>query len=66
MNIEKPVGARLGIAGTFEFRDAAGNVLKTMEVRGSVPLEEAGLTVEQAVELINSQKEGHHGIDIGK
>ena len=49
------VGARLGLSGTLEFKDAQGNVLKTVGFSGSVPLEEAGLTVEQAQELITKQ-----------
>lgn len=34
-----PLGARLGIRGTFECRDATGAVVKTLELSGSVPLE---------------------------
>ena len=49
------VGARLGLSGTLEFKDAHGNVLKTVDFTGSVPLDDAGLTVEQAQELITKQ-----------
>lgn len=38
MNIPEPVNAKIVISGTFEFRDAAGNVVKTMELKGEVPL----------------------------
>lgn len=62
MNLN-PVGARIGIAGTFEFKDKDGNVLKTMEISGSVPLESTGMSVEQAQEFINQQKEADHGRD---
>ena len=57
------VGARLGLSGTLEFKDAQGNVLKTMDFTGSVPLDEAGLTVEQAQELINTQGADHGSDD---
>ena len=55
MNNTAGVGARLGLAGTLEFKDAEGRVLKTVEINGSVPLSDAGLSIEQAQELINSQ-----------
>ena len=47
----KPIGAKLNIAGTLEWRDKDGNILKTTELRGSVPLSELGLTEEQAKQL---------------
>ena len=43
----KPLTARLGIKGTFECRDKDGNVLKSIEIDGSVPIELA-----QAEELL--------------
>lgn len=49
------VGARLGIAMTLEFKDAAGNMLKRMPMSGSVPLAEAGMSVEQAQQIIDGQ-----------
>ena len=55
MNNAAGVGARLGLSGTLEFRDAEGRVLKTVEISGSVPLSDTGLSVEQAQEFINSQ-----------
>ena len=59
------VGARLGLSGTLEFKDKDGNVIKRMPFAGSVPLESAGLSVEQAQELITAHqlKEAHHGRD---
>lgn len=42
----KPITARLGIAGVLECRDADGNVIKTIELLGSLPL-----TDEQAQQL---------------
>lgn len=47
--------ARLGLAGTLVYRDAAGAVLKAVPFWGSVPLAGAGLTVEQAQQLIEQQ-----------
>jgi hypothetical protein len=54
------IGAKLGISGTLEFRDAQGNVLKTVEMSGAIPLEQLGMTIEQAEQLI---KENQHGPD---
>ncbi len=59
MNAEASIGARLGLAFDLEFRDAAGNVLKTVQCRGSVPLAETGLSVEQAQSLIEEQHGTH-------
>ena len=59
------VGARLGLSGTLEFKDAEGRILKTVDFVGSVPLADAGLTVEQAQELINTQG-ANHGSDDSK
>jgi hypothetical protein len=53
------VGARLGLSGTLEFRDADGNILKSVDFTGSVPLEDSGLTVEQAQSIINEQGTDH-------
>lgn len=58
----KPMHARLNLSGTLEWRDKDGNILSTTTIRGSVPLEETGLSVEQAQELIN-QQEAQHGRD---
>lgn len=51
------VGARLGLAGTLEFRDKDGNILKTVDFTGSVPLEDTGMSVDEAKQLINQTKE---------
>jgi len=53
MTFTAGVGAKLGISGVFEFRDKDGNILKTMEVIGSIPLEKLDMNVEQARQLIN-------------
>lgn len=57
------VGARIGISLTLEFKDKDGNVLKRMPMSGSVPLADAGMSVEQAQDFINEQKEADHGRD---
>ena len=58
------VGAKLGISLTLEFKDKDGNVLKRMPMAGSVPLADAGMSVEQAQSFINEQqKEADHGRD---
>lgn len=57
------VGARLGLSFSLDFKDKDGNVLKTIHCKGSVPLEEAGMTAEQAQQLINEQGVVDHGTD---
>ncbi len=54
----KPMTAKLQIAGTLEWRDKDGNILKTTEIRGAIPLSKLGLTEQQAAELV---KESQHG-----
>jgi len=36
----KHIGARVGLSGTFECRDASGAIVKTIELSGSIPLDE--------------------------
>lgn len=55
------IGAKLVITGSFECIDKDGNVLKTIHGTGSFPLENLGLTVEQAHEII--AKEKGNGLD---
>lgn len=45
------LSGRLVISGTLEFRDKAGNLIKTIDMRGEIPL-----SPEQVVEL-QQQKE---------
>lgn len=56
------LGARLGLAFSLDFKDAEGNVLKTIQAQASLPLSELGLTVEQAQSLIDAQEpqDGNH------
>ena len=35
----RPITGRLGLSGTFECRDAEGNILKTIEFTGSLPID---------------------------
>ena len=53
------MGAKLGISGVLEFRDAQGNLLKTVQMTGSIPLSDVGLTTEQAQTLIDSQEQSN-------
>lgn len=61
MNMQEPLGGRLNIAATLHFHDASGAVIKTVEVRGSVPLQD--LPPEQAAALIEQHKEQANGPD---
>jgi hypothetical protein len=63
MNTTEPLAAKLNLFGTLEWRDKDGNVLKTTTICGAVPLEDTGLTIEQAQELIHQQEQAngcHH------
>ena len=59
MNFNTGVKGRIGISGSFECKDKDGRVLKTIEVKGSVPLDQLGLTPEEAQELITQQEKRH-------
>lgn len=61
MNFQTGMGAKLGIRGTLECRNAAGEVIKTIEMNGAFPLEDLGLSVEEAQQLIDQQKGADHG-----
>lgn len=53
----KPLTARLGIRGTFECRNALGEVIKTITIlNGAIPLARLGLTEEQARQLVEQQQ----------
>lgn len=58
--METGLGARLGLAFTLECRDKDGNILKTIDCKGSIPLSNMGLSVAEAEALI---KEATHGAD---
>lgn len=51
----EPIGAKLGVSGTFEVWGPDGVLLKTIELNGAVPLSELGLTVEEAQALVDAQ-----------
>ena len=52
--------ARIAIRATFECRNAAGEVIKTIEVDGSVPLSELGLSDAQSTSNPNEEPHGPH------
>ncbi len=60
-NQSTSVQAKLVVTGSFECLDKDGKVLKVIEGSGSFPLEQLGMTVEQAQELIS--KEQGNGLD---
>lgn len=53
------IGAKLGIAFALDFKDADGNVLKTIQCKASIPLSELGLTPDSAQALIDEQEPQH-------
>lgn len=52
------LGARLVISGSFECLDKDGKVLKVIEGRGEFPLEQLGMSVEEAQQLVKEQGNG--------
>lgn len=61
MQYQGRLQARLGIKGTFECKNAAGEVIKTIEMNGSIPLERLGMSVEEAQTLVDNQSKDTHG-----
>lgn len=55
-NNKVTTGAKLGITGTMEYRDKDGNILKTVQVSGNIPLDKLGMSVEEAQQLITQQE----------
>lgn len=60
MTYEAKMTAKLGMRGTIECRNARGDVIKTIEFSGGVPLDRLGLSVDQAKKLVE-QQEGANG-----
>lgn len=58
-DFQSSMGARLGLSGTLCYHDKDGNVIKTVEINGSIPLSDLGMSVEQAQELIQQQEQGN-------
>ena len=50
------MGARLGLSGSFECKDATGKVLKVIAFTGAIPLEQLDMTVGQAQQLVSQQE----------
>lgn len=63
MTFKTGMGGKLGISGTLEFRNKAGEVIKTIELNGQIPLSQLGMTPEQAQQLIQQHQEDQHGPD---
>lgn len=56
----KPVNVRLALRGTLEYRNARGEVIKTVEL--TIPLGKH-LTKEQAREIVQQLENKTHGTD---
>lgn len=65
MNFDSTMGAKLGVSGVLEYRDAAGTLLKTVEIKGAIPLSSLGMSVDEARDLIKQQEnaDGAHDHD---
>lgn len=59
----QPMSAKLGISGTLEFRNKAGEIIKTVEVKGGIPLSKLGITEDQARQMVREQQEQGNGAD---
>lgn len=60
MTYEAKMTAKLGMSGTIECLNARGEVIKTIQFSGGVPLDQLGLSVDQAKKLVE-QQEGANG-----
>lgn len=60
MSFQTGIGAKLGISGTLEYRDKDGNVLKTVQLNGAIPLADIGLSVEQAQQIVEQNNGPDH------
>jgi hypothetical protein len=58
--METGVSMKLGLAFTLECRDKDGNILKTIDCKTAIPIEQLGLDVDQAKELITEATNGAH------
>lgn len=59
MTYEAKMTAKLGMRGTIECRDARGEVVKTIEFAGSIPLERIGITEQEARKLVEHGNDDH-------
>lgn len=59
MTYEAKMTAKLGMRGTFECRNARGEVVKTIEFSGLIPIERLGITEQEARKLVE-QSNGNH------
>lgn len=49
--------ARIGIKATFVCKNAAGQVIKTIDASGSVPIAKLGMTEDQARDFVQQQQQ---------
>jgi hypothetical protein len=61
MTYQAEVKLKVGIKGAFECRNAAGEVIKTIRFEGGeFPIDQLGLTEEQAHALVEQVNGNHH------
>ena len=58
--MEAGITVKLGLAFTLECRDKDGNIIKTIDCKTAVPIEQFGLSVDEAKELITEATNGAH------
>jgi hypothetical protein len=55
MKMQSGIGAKLHMRGRLEYKNKDGQVIKTVEINGSAPLAELGLSEQEAKRLVASQ-----------
>lgn len=64
MQLTQTAGAAIGISGTLEYRDAAGNIIGATQLVGSIPLADIGLSESEAQQIIHQQEGAKNGTDV--
>lgn len=59
MSAFKPKGmtGKIGVKGTLVFKNAAGQVIKTVEMNGAIPISKLGMTEDQARDFVQQHQQ---------
>lgn len=59
MSTFKPKGlvGKIGVKGTLVFKNAAGQVIKTVEMNGAIPISKLGMTEDQARDFVHQHQQ---------
>lgn len=53
----KPLVGKIGLSGTLVCKNAAGEVIKTIEMKGEIPLSKLGMTEDQARDFVRQHQQ---------